>query len=403
MELWNQSLMTRGCMRLDCVGSVSLRLDTPSGGERIAPHPTTVHVRLSHLEAPASYLPSMDSIYSGGLILKWLNHPAAKSSHKHHDNGSSPGRREKMGECCKRILLSASFGHREYIVLFLVMFQLVRVLGGYTLKNQTKIPAVFAFGDSIIDPEHQPTGRFSNGKIPTDLLVSGLGIKELLPPYLWVHLSPEDLLTGVSFASGACGYDPLTSVLVNVISMTEQLQLFGEYKERLKAIAGEERARYIVSESVYLQLRQMGAKKIGFVGLPPIGCLPSQRTLGGGILRECEPRRNEAAQLFNARIQNAISELRNEESFRGAIVVYMGIYDILIDIIQRPYAYGFEEVARGCCGTGEIEVTLLCNSITAPTCPDDTKFVFWDSYHPTEKAYKIIADDMFRKYNQLLS
>nr|CAD1818943.1 unnamed protein product [Ananas comosus var. bracteatus] len=111
-----------------------------------------------------------------------------------------------MGECCKRILLSASFGHREYIVLFLVMFQLVRVLGGYTPKNQTKIPAVFAFGDSIIDPGnnnhlktlikcnfppygkdfigHQPTGRFSNGKIPTDLLVSGLGIKELLPPYL---------------------------------------------------------------------------------------------------------------------------------------------------------------------------------------------------------------------------
>ncbi|OAY64644.1 hypothetical protein ACMD2_07886 [Ananas comosus] len=34
----------------------------------------------------------MDSVYSGGLILKWLNHPAAKSSHKRHDNGSSPGR-----------------------------------------------------------------------------------------------------------------------------------------------------------------------------------------------------------------------------------------------------------------------------------------------------------------------
>nr|CAD1818944.1 unnamed protein product [Ananas comosus var. bracteatus] len=53
----------------------------------------------------------------------------------------------------------------------------------------------------------------------------------------------------------------------------------------------------------------------------------------------------------------------------------MDIYDILIDIIQKPYAYGFEEATRGCCGTGEIEVTLLCNSITAPTCPDDTKFV----------------------------
>ncbi|OAY80718.1 GDSL esterase/lipase At5g42170-like [Ananas comosus] len=369
-----------------------------------------------------------------------------------------------MGECCKRIPLSASFGHREYIVLFQVMFQLVRILG-YTSNNRTKIPAIFTFGDSIIDPGnnnhlktlakcnfppygkdfigHQPTGRFSNGKLATDFLVSGFGIKELLPPYLWVHLSPEDLLTGVSFASGACGYDPLTSALSNVISMTGQLRLFGEYKERLKAIAGEERAEYIVSESLYLvstgtddivntyfatpfrnthydipsyvdflvskakeflrQLRQMGAKKIWFGGIPPIGCVPSQRTLVGGILRECEPRRNEAAQLFNSRMQNTISELGNEESFRGTILVYIDIYNILLDLIQRPYAYGFEESTRGCCGTGLIEVTFLCNSITATTCPDETKFVFWDSFHPTEKAYKIIADYILSTYTQTLS
>lgn len=38
----------------------------------------------------------------------------------------------------------------------------------------------------------------------------------------------------------------------NVLSMTEELKLFGEYKERLKAIAGEERARSIVSNSLYV-------------------------------------------------------------------------------------------------------------------------------------------------------
>lgn len=37
-----------------------------------------------------------------------------------------------------------------------------------------------------------------------------LGIKELLPPYLGAALQPNDLLTGVSFASGGCGFDPLT-------------------------------------------------------------------------------------------------------------------------------------------------------------------------------------------------
>nr|CAD1818945.1 unnamed protein product [Ananas comosus var. bracteatus] len=197
---------------------------------------------------------------------------------------------------------------------------------------------MFTFGDSIIDPGnnnhrvtsakcnyppygkdfigHLPTGRFSNGKLTTDFLVSGLGIKELLPPYLRVHLSLEDLLTGVSFASGGCGYDPSPQLLW---------------------------------------------------------------------------------------IQNKIFELRNEESFRGTIVVYIDIYNILLDFIQRPYAYGFEESTRGCCGTGLIEVTALCNSITATTCPDDTKFVFWDSFHPTEKAYKIIADYILSTFTQTLS
>jgi hypothetical protein len=38
-----------------------------------------------------------------------------------------------------------------------------------------------------------------------------LGIKDLLPAYLGTNLTNEDLLTGVSFASGGTGYDPLTA------------------------------------------------------------------------------------------------------------------------------------------------------------------------------------------------
>lgn len=43
--------------------------------------------------------------------------------------------------------------------------------------------------------------------------VEELGIKPVLPPYLDPSLKDEDLLTGVNFASGAAGYDPLTSQL----------------------------------------------------------------------------------------------------------------------------------------------------------------------------------------------
>ena len=39
-----------------------------------------------------------------------------------------------------------------------------------------------------------------------------LGIKELLPAYRDPTLQPKDLLSGVNFASGGAGYDPLTSI-----------------------------------------------------------------------------------------------------------------------------------------------------------------------------------------------
>jgi hypothetical protein len=42
---------------------------------------------------------------------------------------------------------------------------------------------------------------------------SKLGIKELLPAYLSTNLSNQDLITGVSFASGGAGFDPATSQL----------------------------------------------------------------------------------------------------------------------------------------------------------------------------------------------
>lgn len=41
-----------------------------------------------------------------------------------------------------------------------------------------------------------------------------LGIKELLPAYLDPNLKLTDLPTGVCFASGASGYDPLTPKIV---------------------------------------------------------------------------------------------------------------------------------------------------------------------------------------------
>uniref|UniRef100_A0A453D1A4 GDSL esterase/lipase n=1 Tax=Aegilops tauschii subsp. strangulata TaxID=200361 RepID=A0A453D1A4_AEGTS len=112
-------------------------------------------------------------------------------------------------------------------------------------KKGPLVTAVIVFGDSIMDPgnnnglhtavkanhapygkdfaNHEPTGRFSNGLIPTDFMAQGLNVKQLLPPYLGVEHTPEDLLTGVSFASGATGFDPLTPVIVVIYFLSANL------------------------------------------------------------------------------------------------------------------------------------------------------------------------------------
>ncbi|XP_021622915.2 GDSL esterase/lipase EXL3-like [Manihot esculenta] len=79
-----------------------------------------------------------------------------------------------------------------------------------------------------------------------------LGIKDTLPAYLDSTVASADLITGVTFASGGAGYDPLTSKLASVISLADQLEYFKEYIEKLKRLVGEEKTQFILSNSLYL-------------------------------------------------------------------------------------------------------------------------------------------------------
>ncbi|XP_030536028.1 GDSL esterase/lipase EXL3-like [Rhodamnia argentea] len=326
-------------------------------------------------------------------------------------------------------------------------------------RSAPAVPAVIVFGDSIVDPGNnngmktivkcnfppygrdfmggKPTGRFCNGIVPSDILVEAFGVKQYLPAYLDPSLKLEDLLTGVSFASGASGYDPLTSKLASVLSLSDQLNLFKEYVNKIKSGAGEEKALNIVTNSLYIvvcgsddiantyyttpfrkgeydipaytdlmvssassffqELYGLGARKIGVLGLPPIGCVPSQRTLDGGLARACSEPANQAATLFNSKLSSEMDSLNRK--LPGCNLVYMDIYSPLVSIIQNPSQHGFEVVDRGCCGTGNIEVSVLCNRLDDfKSCKDDTKYVFWDSYHPTEKAYKILTKQVISQY-----
>ncbi|CAN1226698.1 GDSL esterase/lipase At3g14820 [Linum perenne] len=299
-------------------------------------------------------------------------------------------------------------------------------------------------------PDRKPTGRFSNARCVADFIAEVLGVKEMLPPYLDPRLDLQQLLTGVCFASAGSGYDPRTFQFGNAIPITTQLDFLRRYIGRMNATVGEERTAYIVSQSAYItligsndvsnmyplvenfydedtytdhmlnlaldfyqvycnmtdlrliskqELYKLGARRIGLLTLPPTGCVPAIRVLNGGPTRGCYESLNRRVKLFNSKLSWAVDKLNNE--LPGAKFVLFDLYNPVLNLIQNPAPYGIEVVSRGCCGTGTVEVAILC--IVPGSCTDANKYLFWDSYHPTEKASQILVHQVLAPHlNKLL-
>ena len=50
----------------------------------------------------------------------------------------------------------------------------------------------------------------------------------------------------------------------------------------------------------------------------------------------------------------------------------------------------------GCCGTGLFEMSYMCDPQSPFTCSDANKYVFWDAFHPSEKATQIISNYLIK-------
>lgn len=86
------------------------------------------------------------------------------------------------------------------------------------------------------------------------------------------------------------------------------------------------------------ELYKLGARKIGFFGIPPLGCLPSQRTLAGGFNRVCVQEYNQAAQLANTKLSAALNSL--SKNLPQSKLVFIDIYNPILDLIVNPQKYG---------------------------------------------------------------
>ncbi|XP_030931100.1 GDSL esterase/lipase At2g42990-like [Quercus lobata] len=224
----------------------------------------------------------------------------------------------------------------------------------------------------------RPTGRFSNGRIPSDFISEAFGLKPTVPAYLDPAYNILDFATGVCFASAGTGYDNATSDVLKVIPMWKELEYYKEYQNKLRAYVGKDKANEILSEALYLmslgtndflenyylspkwqsqftvqqyedflirlaanfirELHNLGVRKISLSGLPPMGCLPLERTINILGQNECVEKFNNVALEFNGKLNGLVTRLNME--LPGLRLLSADVYKILDQIIKKPSLYG---------------------------------------------------------------
>uniref|UniRef100_A0A0D9WNK8 GDSL esterase/lipase n=1 Tax=Leersia perrieri TaxID=77586 RepID=A0A0D9WNK8_9ORYZ len=281
-----------------------------------------------------------------------------------------------------------------------------------------------------------PNGRFCNGRTVADIVGDKMGL-----PRPVAFLDPsldEDVIfkSGVNYASGGGGIlNETSSLFIQRFSLYKQIELFQGTQEFMRSKIGKAAADKLFREAYYVVamgandfinnyllpvysdswtyngdtfvrymvntleaqlklLHSLGARRLTFFGLGPMGCIPLQRILSssGG----CQESTNALAKSFNEQAGAVVARLSS--SLPNATFRFGEAYDYFQDLINRPYMYGFNNSRAPCCSLGRVRPTLTCTPLST-LCKDRSQYVFWDEYHPTDRANELIALETLRKLN----
>ncbi|PIA63288.1 hypothetical protein AQUCO_00200957v1 [Aquilegia coerulea] len=312
-------------------------------------------------------------------------------------------------------------------------------------------PAIYVFGDSLVDCGNNnylvtlvrvnytpygtdfpqgPTGRYTNGKVVPDIIAQLLGLP-LPPAFKTLNLKKFNTLTGVNYASGGGGIiDNTGKHFFQVLSFSDQINLFKKTIEHgLQPHFNPEGLQKHLSKSIFLInigvndylnnyilpqyyntstqytppayvrhlmkrlsllleiLYNLGARKIVMTDLGPLGCIPSQRVK---LFGQCIENYNGLVSMYNKLLPKTLATLRSV--LPGSMFTTANTYDAIIDMTKNPSKYGFKDVEHPCCFAGDTQ--QLCIQDLLP-CPNPDEYLFWDGFHPTQKAYDFIARGCF--------
>ncbi|XP_068643646.1 GDSL esterase/lipase At1g74460-like isoform X1 [Aristolochia californica] len=334
---------------------------------------------------------------------------------------------------------------------------LVLVLGFGTEMGSCKV-VQFIFGDSLSDVGNNkylprslaqaslpwygidygdglPNGRFTNGRTVADLIGDQMGLPRP-PAFLNPDVDEKVVLeNGLNYASGGGGILNETGQwFIQKFSLYKQIELFQGTQELITKKIGTQAANKLFAEAHYVvalgsndfinnylqpvyadswkytstsfinylmstlqdQLKlfyKLGARQLVFFGLGPMGCIPLQRVLSSS--GECQEKTNQLAISFNKAANNILANL--SRSLPNASFRFGDAYDVVEDVIYNPQKHGFNNSDSPCCSFGEnIRPALTCVPASV-LCQDRSKYVFWDEFHPSDRANEIIANEIISK------
>ncbi|KAK8542945.1 hypothetical protein V6N12_015521 [Hibiscus sabdariffa] len=313
------------------------------------------------------------------------------------------------------------------------------VLGLFLAISTTQVEAAarafFVFGDSLVDngnnnylattaradsppygidtPSRRPTGRFSNGKNIPDFISDALGSEPTLP-YLSPELRGDKLLVGANFASAGIGILNDTGVqftrLADLVGHDEAQRIVSDalvlitvggndfvnnyylvpFSARSRQFNIPDYVRYLISEyrKLLLRLYDLGARRVLVTGTGPLGCVPAElamRSQSG----QCAPELMAAAALYNPQLIEMVNGLNSQ--LGANIFIAANTQQQTNDFISNPGAFGFTTSKIACCGQGPYNGLGLCTPLSN-LCSNRDEYVFWDPFHPSERANGIIVD-----------
>ncbi|TYI27108.1 hypothetical protein ES332_A05G156300v1 [Gossypium tomentosum] len=323
-------------------------------------------------------------------------------------------------------------------IISAILYQILVIQLLLNMCSAKEVPAIFAFGDSLyevgnnfyLDTLAKPTlpngidftkgkrrasGRYTNARTILDIIgkprllsivlniKNELGFTNYTPPYLSPQTTGDVILKGVNYASSGSGiFNSTGSKFGDHICMDEPINNFEKSRQDIVSKIGAAAARKLFKRCTLLygnRVYNLDARKIAVTSAAPLGCIPFERDKFS--IDDCVPHVNELAKLYNVRLKILLSELTKH--LAGSIFIYMNSYTTLEDVLQNYKSYGFMNADSACCRVyGKHGGKLPC-IFYARVCPNRTQYVFWDAYHPTEKANFILAKHALDGSRQYIS